>query len=162
LGAKYRLRQALAFFDPRVSAASRELAIRRLNEDEQALFRRQSPADQRHALAVHAAARDAWPEDEALHIAALLHDVGKGRPGIVDRTGLTLTQALAPWLLFRWLRHPPGSRRGRIARLVQDTANSARLAELAGSRPDAVDALRCYGFREHASGRRLAELDAQH
>lgn len=160
MGAKYRLRQALAFFDPRVPAASCELAMRRLNADEQALFRRLHPADQRHALAVHAAARDAWPEDEALHIAALLHDVGKGRPGIGDRTGLTLIQAFAPWLLFRWLGHPPQSRRGRIARLVHDTEHSARLAELAGSRPDVVDTLRCYGFREHASGCRLAELDA--
>lgn len=134
--------------------------MRRLNADEQALFRRLRPADQRHALAVHEAAQSAWPEDEALHVAALLHDVGKGRPGIFDRTGLTLTQAFAPWLLFRWQRQPPTSRRGRIARLANDTENSARLAELAGSRPEVVDTLRCYGFREHASGRRLAELDA--
>ena len=135
--------------------------MRRLNDDEQTLFRRLRPADQRHALAVYAAARDAWPNDVALQIAALLHDVGKGRPGLADRTGLTLTKALAPWLLLRWQLHQPTSRRGRIARLVGDTEASARLAELAGSRSDVVATLRSYGFREHASGRRLARLDAR-
>ena len=135
--------------------------MQRLNQDERILFRRLSPADQRHALAVYEAAHDAWPQDEALHIAALLHDVGKGRPGLVDRTGLTLTKAMAPWLLLRWQCLAPASRRGRIARLVGDTEASARLAELAGSRADVVETLRSYGFREHASGRRLAELDAR-
>ena len=161
MGASYRLRQALTFFDPRVPAGAREQATGGLNADEQALFRRLSAADQRHSLAVYAAAQDAWPADVALHIAALLHDVGKGRPGLPDRTGLTLTKALAPWLLLRWQRHPPTSRRGRIARLVEDTETSARLAELAGSHADVVDTLRCYGYREHARGRRLAELDAR-
>ncbi len=161
MGVRYRLRQALAFFDPRVPATARDQAMLRLNEDERTLFRRLSPADQRHAITVCEAAQEIWPHDEALHIAALLHDVGKGRPGLADRTGLTLTKALAPWLLLRWQLHPPTSRRGRIARLVGDTEASARLAELAGSRADVVETLRHYGFREHARGRLLAELDAR-
>ena len=161
MGVSYRLRQALAFFDPRVPANSRDQAMQRLNVDERKLFQRLSSADQRHALAVYAAARDIRPEDEALHIAALLHDVGKGRPGLADRTGLTLTKALAPWLLLRWQLCSPTSRRGRIASLVGDTEASARLAELAGSRADVVETLRCYGYHEHERGRRLAELDAR-
>ena len=161
MGVSYRLRQALATFDPRVPAGLRDQAMQKLNEDERTLFRRLSPADQRHALAVYEAAQDSWPHDEALQIAALLHDVGKGRPGLADRTGLTLTKALAPWLLLRWQHCPSTSRRGRIARLVGDTEASARLAELAGSRSDVVETLRCYGFREHARGRRLAELDGR-
>lgn len=161
MGVSYRLRQALAYFDPRVPADARAQALRQLNADEQALFRRLRPADQRHALAVYTAAQDAWPQDEALHIAALLHDVGKGQPGLPDRTGLALTMNFAPWLLVRWQHHPATSRRGRIARLVRDTENSARLAELAGSHADVVETLRCYGFREHLRGQRLAELDAR-
>lgn len=160
MGVSYRVRQALALFDPRVPASSRDRAMQRLNEDERTLFRRLNSADQRHALAVYDAAKDGWPEDEALHIAALLHDVGKGRPGLVDRTGLTLTKTMAPWLLLRWQLCSPTSRRGRVARLVGDTGASARLAELAGSRADVVETLRCYGFREHDRGRRLADLDA--
>lgn len=153
--------QALAYFDPRIPAAAHAQAMRRLNADEQTLFRRLRPADQRHALAVFQAAQEAWPEDAALHVAALLHDVGKGRPGLIDRTGLTLIKAYAPWLLLRWRCYPPDSLRGRIARLVQDTEASARLAHLARSRAAVVETLRCYGFREHARGRRLAELDAR-
>jgi len=160
LEVSYRLRQALALFDPRVPASSRDQAMQRLNEDERTLFQRLSPADQRHALAVYGAAQEAWPNDDALQVAALLHDVGKGRPGLADRTGLTLAKALAPWLLLRWQLRPATSRRGRIARLGGDTEASARLAELAGSPPDVVETLRCYGFREHERGRRLAELDA--
>lgn len=161
MGVSYRLRQALSLLDPRVPTTARDAAIRRLNEDERALFLRLSPADQRHALAVYHAARLVSPDDEALQIAALLHDVGKGQPGLADRTGLTLTKALAPWLLLRWQLFPATSRRGRIARLVGDTEASARLAELAGSRTDVVETLRAYGFREHARGRLLAELDGQ-
>ena len=159
--ASYRLRQALAFFDPRVPTEAREQAMGGLNADEQALFRRLSAADQRHALAVYTAAQDAWPRDAVLHVAALLHDVGKGRPSLLDRAGLTLTKASTPWLLLRWQHHSPTSRRGRIARLVGDTEASAWLAELAGSHADVVATLRCYGFREHARGRALAELDAR-
>lgn len=135
--------------------------MQRLNADERMLFQRLRPADQRHALAVYHAAQEVSPHDEALQVAALLHDVGKGRPGLADRTWLTLTKALAPWLLVRWQLCPPTSRRGRIARLVGDTEASARLAELAGSRAAVVETLRCYGFREHARGRMLAELDAR-
>lgn len=161
MGVSYRLRQALAFFDPRVPASSREQAMQRLNTDERTLFQRLSPADQRHALAVYQSAQEVWPDDEALHVAALLHDVGKGRPGLADRTGLTLIKVLAPWLLLRWQLCSPTSRRGRIARLAGDTEASARLAQLAGSRADVVETLRCYGFREHERGRQLAELDAR-
>lgn len=161
MGVSYRLRQALAFFDPRVPTRSRDQAMQRLNEDERTLFRRLSSADQRHALAVYEAAQDVWPDDDALHIAALLHDVGKGQPGLVARASLTLTKAMAPWLLLRWQLLRPDSRRARIARLAGDTEASARLAELAGSRADVVETLRSYGFREHRSGRRLAELDAR-
>lgn len=161
MGASYRLRQALAFFDPRVPAKSRNHAMQRLKADERTLFGRLRPTDQRHALAVFEAARASRPDDEALQIAALLHDVGKGRPGLTDRTGLTLAKAFTPWLLLRWQLLPPATRRGRIARLAGDTEASARLAELAGSHVDVVETLRCYGFREHARGRMLAELDAR-
>ena len=161
MGVRYRLGQALSLLNPRVPTSVRDQAVRRLNADEHALFERLTPADQRHALAVYQAVREISPDDEALQIAALLHDVGKGRPGLVDRTGLTLVKALAPWLLLRWQLCPPRSRRGRIARLVGDTEASARLAELAGSRADVVETLRSYGYREHPRGRRLAELDGQ-
>ena len=96
-----------------------------------------------------------------LWVAALLHDVGKGRPGRLDRVMLTLLETSAPWLLIRWRRHPPSSRRGRVARLVAHTEASAKLAALAGSAPEVVETIRAYGHRDHARGRLLAELDAE-
>ena len=161
MGVRYRLGQALSLLDPRVPTSVRDQAVQILNADERALFARLAPADQRHALGVYLAVQETCPHDEVLLIAALLHDVGKGRPGLADRTGLTLIKALAPWLLLRWQRCPPTSRRGRIAGLAGDTEASACLAELAGSRSDVVETLRSYGFREHPRGRRLAELDGQ-
>ncbi len=161
MGVRYRLRQGLAYFDPRVPAAERAAALALLSDDEQTLFRRLAPVDQRHSLAVYRAAAAERPDDSALQAAAMLHDVGKGRPGILDRALLTLVEENAPWLLLRWLRRPAASRRGRIARLARHTEASARFAELAQAHPAVVDTLRSYGFREHARGRLLAELDAE-
>ncbi len=117
------------------------------------------PCDQRHALAVYDAARTAAPDDEPLWKAALLHDVGKGRPSLAERTAKTLIVALAPWIAIRWQRRPVTSLRGRLARQAADTAASARFAELAGSDPAVIEILASYGYREHAGGRLLAELD---
>jgi hypothetical protein len=135
-------------------------ALQTLNQDERALFRRMRAVDQRHALAVCDAARRSAPHDQILWTAALLHDVGKGRPSLGDRIALTLLEKLAPWLLIRWRLLPSDTWRGRQARLVAQTEASARFAELAGSDKAVVDALRAYGQREHPRGRLLAELDA--
>ena len=119
------------------------------------------PVDQRHALAVYAAARAAAPSDPALWKAALLHDIGKGRPTLLERTLVTLLSGWAPWLLIRWAStQPRASLRGRLARLAAHTQASARFAELAGSDSEVLETLQAYGHREHPRGRLLAEIDA--
>ena len=160
MGVLYRVRQVLATADPRIPYDRVREALEALNQDEQALFHRMRPVDQRHALAVYDAARRSAPRDQVLRTAALLHDVGKGRPSLGDRIALYLLEILAPWLLIRWQLRASDSWRGRQARLVAQTEASARFAELAGSDTAVVDALRAYGQREHARGRLLAQLDA--
>ena len=117
------------------------------------------PVDQRHTLAVFHAAQAAAPDDEILWKAALLHDVGKGTPSLVERVVKTLLVALLPWIIIRWQAHPVSSVRGQLARQASDTEASARFAELAGSDSPVVETLRSYGYREHLRGQLLAELD---
>lgn len=157
----YRAKQFAQTFGRGVPRQQLDEALRQLTPNERLLLARLRPVDQRHSLAVYAAAREAAPDDPGLWVAALLHDVGKGRPGRLDRVMLTLLETSAPWLLIRWRRHPPSSRRGRVARLVAHTEASAQLAEVAGSAPEVVETLRAYGHRDHARGRLLAELDAE-
>ena len=157
----YRAGQLAQTFNRSVPRQRLDQALEHLSRNERRLLARLQPVDQRHSLAVYAAARASAPNDRVLWVAALLHDVGKGRPGRIDRVMLTLLENFTPWLLIRWRRYPPSSRRGRVARLVAHTDASARLAELAGSAPDVVEALRAYGHRDHARGKLLAELDAE-
>lgn len=157
----YRVKQFAQTFVRGVPRRQLDEALRQLTPNERRLLARLEPVDQRHSLAVYAAARAAAPDDRVLWVAALLHDVGKGRPGRIDRVMLTLLETSAPWLLVRWRRHAPSSRRGRVARLAGHTEASAQFAELAGSAPEVVDTIRAYGHRDHARGRLLAELDSE-
>ncbi len=72
-----------------------------------ALFKRMSPNDQRHALAVAQTLRQAGYHNIALLQAALLHDVAKslGQP-IIYRVLIVLLEAIAPTVLA-WLSFAP-------------------------------------------------------
>lgn len=150
----------VAVLDRRLPRPRIEGATASLGAAERQVFARMAPSDQRHAVRVYARAREVAPGDPHLWRAALLHDVGKGRPGLVERVALTLLVQWAPWLLLRWRRLDRATWRGRLARLAAHTEDSATYAQLAGSPPEVVEALRAYGWREHARGRLLAELDA--
>ena len=142
-----------------VPLKSREEAFACLNPDERTLFLRLAPADQRHSLTVFQAAITEYPADTHLHIASLLHDVGKGRPSLFDRIAFSLLTSVAPWILLKWEQTPRNSGTGRIANLLRHTCGSAQLAKLAGSHPAVIDTITSYGFREHEQGSRLARLD---
>jgi hypothetical protein len=83
-----------------------------LSRDEAQLFWRQSPLDQRHALAGARAVQAMAPGRADLARAALLHDVGKacarlGVPGRVVATTLSLLHLPAPGRLGAYLAHGP-------------------------------------------------------
>lgn len=149
----------LATLDRRLPRERIERATASLNSAERGLFARMAPADQRHAVQVYQRACQVAPSDPMLGRAALLHDVGKGRPPLIDRVALTLLERWAPWLLLKWSRLERSTWRGRMARLAAHTEASAIYAQLAGSPPEVVETLRAYGWREHPRGRLLAELD---
>ena len=130
-----------------------------LTPREQQLFDRLPACDQRHSLAICAAVQTEQPQNTSLQVAALLHDVGKGRPTRTERVLLALMSSYTPWLLIRWRRNRLNGWRGRLARLVVHTDASANFAELAGSSVNVVATLRAYGHRDQADGRFLAELD---
>lgn len=152
--------QFVQTFNPSVPGVPLTNAMLSLTDTEQRLFARLLPVDQRHSLRLFEAARSAHPDDPVLGVAALLHDVGKGRPGRLDRVMLTLLEYIAPWFLIRW-RNRRWGLRGQLARLATHTAASAAFAHLAGSNTDVVTTLRAYGHRDHQRGKRLAELDSR-
>ena len=91
------LRATLAGRRPDLSSVSQV----RLNPREEQLFLRQSPADQRHAIAVFERLRANGNEDPELLQAALLHDVGKtdGRIRLWHRVVYVLLGWATPSLL---------------------------------------------------------------
>jgi len=79
----YRVRQFFWHLFPRVDAATREEALDSLPVPCRALFLRQQPADQAHALKIWRQLKEAGHREETLLLASLLHDVGKSKARLV-------------------------------------------------------------------------------
>ncbi|MDY6875396.1 MAG: hypothetical protein SWK90_04220 [Chloroflexota bacterium] len=101
--ARYRVKQFLWTLTARISEEEVEQAIRILTPEAQALFLRQAVQDQRHALVVYHALRQANHTNPQLLAAALLHDVGKAAARLPawQRAALVLLEHLSPRLLAR-------------------------------------------------------------
>jgi predicted HD phosphohydrolase len=99
----YRVGQFLRALTARVSNEEVERATQTLTPKAQALFRRQTVQDQRHALTVHEELWQAGHTNPHLLAAALLHDVGKAatRLSPVHRSIIVLLGRFAPGLLAR-------------------------------------------------------------
>jgi len=113
---RYRVEQFLRALAARVSEEEVEEAIQILTPEAQALFRYQVAQDQRHALAVYHALRQAGHRNPQLLAAALLHDVGKAAARLPawQRAVIVLLERFAPRLLARLGR---GGRRGGVLSL---------------------------------------------
>ena len=93
-----------------------------LSEREAALYRQMSPVDRSHALR---SARCPALADDALRVAAALHDVGKIQAGLGtgSRVGATVAGAALPGLLRgRWADYQNHPRLG--AALLQDAGSA--------------------------------------
>jgi HD domain len=111
--------------------ASLELVQSHLDARGAALFRQMSARDQAHSekTAALVATRGEVPVD--LIVAALLHDVGKGRQVIWQRVLYVTLAGLNPGLLAR-LARPGAGTRGALYRSLNHPSLGAQLAAAAG------------------------------
>lgn len=141
----YRLRQFWQLVTARpLSPAAWQEIEGVLTPAEVALFRRYTPADQRHAYRVLRVLRAAGQDHPDLLAAALLHDVGKTRyrPRAWERVLGTVAERLFPGRIERWgAGEPRGWRRPFVIR-AQHAAWGAEMAAAAGSSPLTVTLIR--------------------
>ena len=78
--------------------------------------------------------------------ALLLRDVGKGRPGVVQRI-LAALLAASPGTLARWRGRGDNSYLAQVARLARHSEAGAELLELAGSNKRVIELVRTRNSR---------------
>ena len=147
----YRVKQFFQAVTARVTPEDLAVVDRHLPPAARALFRRQTRADRRHALAVYRLLRRAGHDDPHLLAAALLHDVGKSvaRVPLVYRVAWVLLGRCCPRLLDSLSRgdHPPAWRRPFVAH-ARHPEIGAEQARQAGCSPLTVALIR----RHHEPG----------
>ena len=118
-----------------------------------ALFASQTPRDIVHGVRTARRVRELGYDDPALLMAALLHDIGKGRQRRLDR----VAYVVATWFGAAHLLASPSSRlelRRAVARSCTHAEAGARLAAEAGAPPRVVALIR----RHHGPARGDAML----
>jgi len=138
----YRTRQFLAALRPTVEGNERRDAAELLGNRLWPLFESMKARDQRHSLDVLRTLKSHDRHDEDLLMAALLHDVGKGRLAganvrLWHRVAYVLLRAGAPWMLDR-----ASSRRSGLGALHQHAERGAVVAEALGASARVVDLIR--------------------
>lgn len=115
-----------------------------LSPPQRALFERMAAPDRRHALAVYRALRQQEVKDEAVLVAALLHDVGKAKcpPPLWVRVAVVLMERFAPRLLERIAEGDSRGWRRPFAVCRRHTEIGAEWAAQAGCSPLVVDLIR--------------------
>lgn len=145
MGIGYRVRQFRQLIQaPPLSAAAWAEVEELLKPAELALFRRFGAGDRQHGYAVISTLREAGHEEEALLVAALLHDVGKTRLRVRlwERVVGALGEQFFPEKAAAWGRgEARGWRRPFVIRACHP-AWSAEMAAGAGSAELAVRLMR--------------------
>lgn len=96
--AAYRVRQVLLGFRPALRAGEVAAVRALLNDEERALFTSMDARDRRHSVDMLLWLRDRTAPSPTLEVAALLHDVGKGRLRLHERVAFVLLGVVLP----RW------------------------------------------------------------
>lgn len=115
---RYRVEQFLRALTAQISEEEVEQAVCILTPEARALFRCQAVQDQRHALVVYHALRQAGHTSPQLLAAALLHDVGKAAARLPawQRAALVLLEHFAPCLLAHLSQGEPQARALSLAK----------------------------------------------
>jgi hypothetical protein len=140
--AAHLVRRFLRALTARVDPAERQVIAAYLTPAQQQLFWAMMVQDQRHSLDVFYTLQRRGCRDQDVLLAALLHDVGKGRIRLWQRVVFVLLQTGAPGLLHR-LAQPNGSGwRQAMASLKDHGFRGATLAQEAGASPAVVELIR--------------------
>lgn len=153
------MRQFFGALRPRVDAEDRADAYRYLNTAQQAVFESMTLRDQEHGIVVFRRVRDeSSAEDEALFIAALLHDCGKGRVALWQR----VVHVLAPRMQPRMAAEHGAAWRQALWRLLHHPRLGAEMVAATGAEPDVVRMIREQDSRVAGTNAdpRLARLQA--
>ena len=139
----HRIRQFFGALRSRVTAGEREEAYRWLTPAERALFEAMMLRDQEHGIVVLGRVRRASAgDDPPLFAAALLHDSGKGRVALWQRTAHVMLNAAAPGLDARIASEAGADWRRAFWRLRYHPDIGAELAARAGADPEVVRLIR--------------------
>lgn len=136
--ALHRISQFARALRRRVEPADLAVAEALLTPQQYALFALLAPADQRHALDVCRRLSTTGVRDREVLQAALLHDLGKARSGLVlwQRIAAVLLEACAPALLRTLGARGPWRR--AFGAYLRHPERGARLAARAGASPRVV------------------------
>ncbi len=143
---RYRLEQFLRALTARQAISEQRIEqLRRvLGPKAWAIFVRQAPQDQRHALAVYETVCNQGHTNNDLLAAALLHDIGKAATQLRawQRGVFVLAERLAPRVWDLITRDPGDGWRRPLARYAKHAEIGARWAEEAGASPLTVRLIR--------------------
>jgi hypothetical protein len=142
----YRVEQFLRALTARhaISEVRIEQAARILTPEARALFARQAPQDQRHALAVYETLCQEGHTHQDLLTAALLHDVGKAAARLPawQRGMFVLAERFVPGMLDHAMRSETGSWGGSLADYAGHAEIGAHWTEKVGCSPLTVALIR--------------------
>jgi hypothetical protein len=132
-----------------------------LSERELQLFDRMLPFDRAHSINVFRRISDIDSLTRSLQTAALLHDVGKGKPRPIHRVALVLAQMFHAFDPSKWRDAPARTFRGSVFSLSNHVEVGARFLEAAGSDPGVVEIVRGRSPETMAESKVLMAVDSQ-